>query len=89
MRKILAPLLLPLFFGLAFAEAVPSADNPEQAHADSFKKRFGAYLRHPAKSEARLNKWFRHDKFGVFIHFGAYSTLAGQYKGNSDGPPYA
>ena len=89
MRKILAPLLLPLLCGLAFAEAVPSPDNPEQAHADSFKKRFAADLRHPAESEARLNKWFRNDKFGVFIHFGAYSTLAGQYKGNSDGPPYA
>ena len=89
MIKILAPLLLPLICGLAFAEAVPSADNPEQAHADSFKKRFAADLRHPPESEARLNKWFRDDKFGVFIHFGAYSTLAGQYKGNSDGPPYA
>ena len=89
MRKILAPLLLPLLCGLAFAESAPSPDNPEQAHADSFKKRFAADLRHPAESEERLNKWFRNDKFGVFIHFGAYSTLAGQYKGNSDGPPYA
>lgn len=89
MRKTLTPLLLPLLCGLAFAETVPSADNPEQAHADSFKKRFAADLRHPPESEARLNKWFRNDKFGVFIHFGAYSTLAGQYKGNSKGPPYA
>jgi alpha-L-fucosidase len=68
---------------------VPSADNPEQAHADSFKKRFAANLRHPPESEARLNKWFRDDKFGVFIHFGAYSPLAGQYKGNPMGGPYA
>ena len=89
MKKILAPVLLPLLCGIALAEAVPSADNPEQAHADSFKKRFATDLRHPPESEARLNKWFRDDKFGVFIHFGAYSTLAGQYKGNSDGPPYA
>ena len=89
MIKILAPLLLPLLCGPAFAEAVPSADNPEQAHADSFEKRFAADLRHPPESEARLNKWFRNEKFGVFIHFGAYSPLAGQYKGNSDGPPYA
>ncbi len=89
MKKILAAILLPLLCGIAFAEAVPSADNPEQAHADSFKKRFAPGLRHPPESEARLNKWFRDDKFGVFIHFGAYSTLAGQYKGNSDGPPYA
>ncbi len=86
MRKILASLLLS---GLAFAEAVPRADNPEQAYADSFKKRFAADLRHPPESEARLNKWFRDDKFGVFIHFGAYSPLAGQYKGNPMGGPYA
>lgn len=89
MKKILAPILLPLLCGIAFAEAVPSADNPEQAHADSFKKRFAADLRHLPESEARLNKWFRDDKFGVFIHFGAYSPLAGQYKGNPMGGPYA
>jgi alpha-L-fucosidase len=89
MKKILVPILLPLLCGLAFAEAVTSADNPGQAPADSFKKRFAAGLRHPPESEARLNRWFRDAKFGVFIHFGAYSHLAGQYKGNSDGPPYA
>ena len=42
MKKILSPILLPLLCGLAFAEAVPSADNPEQAHADSFKNRMAA-----------------------------------------------
>lgn len=89
MRKILAALLLPLVCQLAVAESAPSPDNPEQAHADSFKKRFAADLRHPPESEARLNKWFRDAKYGVFIHFGAYSQLAGQYKGNTDGPPYA
>ncbi|MEN9470001.1 MAG: hypothetical protein RL630_1734 [Verrucomicrobiota bacterium] len=89
MKKLLAPLLLPLFCQLALAEAAPKPDNPEQAHADSFKKRFASDLRHPPESEARLDKWFRDAKYGVFIHFGAYSQLAGQYKGNTDGPPYA
>ena len=37
-------------------------------------------LRHTPESEARLNKWFRDAKFGAFIHFGAYSPLAGKYK---------
>lgn len=83
------PILLPLLCGIAFAEVVPSPDNPEQAHTDSFKKRLAAELRHPPESEARLNKWFRDDKFGVFIHFGAYSPLAGQYKENPMGGPYA
>lgn len=89
MKTLLAPLLLPLVCQMALAESAPKPDNPEQAHADSFKKRFASGLRHPPESEARLNKWFRDAKYGVFIHFGAYSQLAGQYKGNSDGPPYA
>lgn len=32
-------------------------------------------------SEQRL-QWFRHDKFGLFIHFGPYSLLAGEWKGH-------
>ena len=87
--NLLAALLLPLICHTALAESEPRPDNPEQASADSFTKRFAADLRHPPESEARLNKWFRDAKYGVFIHFGAYSQLAGQYKGNSEGPPYA
>ena len=41
-------------------------------------------FRHTPESEVRLDKWFRDAKFGAFIHFGAYSTLAGKYK-NGDG----
>jgi alpha-L-fucosidase len=26
-------------------------------------------------------KWFKEAKFGIFIHFGLYSQLAGEYKG--------
>lgn len=26
-------------------------------------------------------EWYRHDKFGMFIHWGPYSLLAGEYKG--------
>ena len=66
MRKILAALLLPLVCQLALAESAPSPDNPEQAHADSFKKRFAGDLRHPPESEARLIKWFCDAKYGVF-----------------------
>ena len=66
MRKILAALLQPLVCQLALAESAPSPDNPEQAHADSFKKRFAGDLRHPAESEARLIKWFCDAKYGVF-----------------------
>ena len=89
MKKILVPILLPLLCGFAFAETVPNPGSPVLAHADSFKNRIAADLRHPPEIEARLNKWFRNDKFGVFIHFGAYSQLAGQYKGKPDPHRYA
>ena len=32
-------------------------------------------------SEERM-AWFRHDKLGMFIHFGPYSALAGEWKGH-------
>ena len=31
--------------------------------------------------------WFRHDKFGMFIHFGPYSALAGEWN-NQQIPPH-
>src|SRR6185312_16123625 len=34
----------------------------------------------PAAREQRL-EWFRHDKFGLFIHWGLYSIPAGYWKG--------
>ncbi len=30
--------------------------------------------------------WFRHDKFGMFIHFGPYSALAGEWNGQAIPP---
>jgi len=35
---------------------------------------------HPLRAQDRL-EWFRHDKFGMFIHWGPYSLLAGEWKG--------
>ncbi|MDB6165426.1 MAG: hypothetical protein JWQ83_566, partial [Lacunisphaera sp.] len=34
----------------------------------------------PAAKEKRL-EWFRHDKFGLFIHWGLYAIPAGYWKG--------
>jgi alpha-L-fucosidase len=31
-------------------------------------------------------QWFRHDKFGMFIHFGPYSALAGEWNGQQIPP---
>jgi alpha-L-fucosidase len=30
--------------------------------------------------------WFRHDKFGMFVHWGPYSLLAGEWKGSRTPP---
>jgi alpha-L-fucosidase len=34
----------------------------------------------PAAKERRL-EWFRHDKYGLFIHWGLYAIPAGYWKG--------
>jgi len=39
-----------------------------------------ADLESPAAREKRL-AWFRHDKFGLFIHWGLYAIPAGYWKG--------
>ncbi len=45
----------------------------------------GAYGQAPGQSEDRL-AWFKHDKFGMFIHFGPYSHLEGEWKGERTPP---
>jgi len=35
-----------------------------------------------AAADADRMAWFRHDKFGMFVHWGPYSRLAGEWKGN-------
>jgi len=35
----------------------------------------------PVSAEQRI-QWFRRDKFGMFIHWGPYSLLAGEWKGH-------
>lgn len=40
---------------------------------------------HPARLAAADDDrmaWFRHDKFGMFVHWGPYSLLAGEWQGN-------
>ena len=34
-----------------------------------------------ASADERM-RWFRNDKFGMFIHWGPYSLLAGEWKGH-------
>ena len=69
---LLTFLLAPLFFASSLYAG-------EKRNKD-FDKIMPPTLKHPPETEARLNKWFRDSKFGAFIHFGAYSPLAGKYK---------
>ena len=55
----------------------------------TFEYRFSDDLKQTPDSQARLDKWFRDAKFGAFIHFGAYSPLAGQYKGRGANHRYS
>jgi alpha-L-fucosidase len=36
----------------------------------------------PSVSDEERIRWFRNDKFGMFIHWGPYSLLAGEWKGH-------
>jgi alpha-L-fucosidase len=36
---------------------------------------------HEQITDAERIQWFRHDKFGMFVHWGPYSYLAGEWKG--------
>lgn len=53
------------------AEAAPTVANDPILKSDPES---------PAAKEKRL-EWFRHDKFGLFIHWGLYSIPAGYWKG--------
>ncbi|MDC0177917.1 alpha-L-fucosidase [Polaribacter sp.] len=55
----------------------------------SFEYRFPSNLKQTPDSEVRLNQWYKDAKFGAFIHFGVYSTLAGAYKDNIPKARYA
>lgn len=40
------------------------------------------YLSETSKDRAKRMEWFKEARFGMFIHWGVYSVLAGNYKGN-------
>jgi alpha-L-fucosidase len=64
--KFMTPIILSSALGLAsLAAGVPAAPADPES---------------PAAKEKRL-EWFRHDKFGLFIHWGLYAIPAGYWKG--------
>ncbi|HWA25019.1 MAG TPA: alpha-L-fucosidase [Lacunisphaera sp.] len=61
--------LLLLLLTALLSPLLPAADSPAPSDPES-----------PAAKARRL-EWFRHDKFGLFIHWGLYSIPAGYWKG--------
>ena len=64
-----------------------AAKEPNPKH--DFGYRFDDDLKQTPDSIARLDKWFYDAKFGVFIHFGVYSSLEGEYKGRGSQHRYS
>ena len=67
--------------------AKKSVKAPNPKH--EFGYRFDDDLKQTPDSIARLDKWFYDAKFGVFIHFGVYSSLEGEYKGRGSQHRYS
>ena len=67
------------------AKKTPKQADPKH----DFGYRFDKDLKQTPDSIARLEKWFYDAKFGVFIHFGVYSSLEGEYKGRGSQHRYS
>src|SRR3954464_3595182 len=52
------------------ASVVPATDSPEMA-----------WWRESMKTHEQRIAWWREARFGMFIHWGVYSQLAGEWKG--------
>ena len=80
MKKTSAFIIALIVMGSTLCQAVDAPSAPKGAEPPAAAEGRLQEFRHTPESEARLNKWFRDAKFGAFIHFGPYSTLAGKYK---------
>jgi alpha-L-fucosidase len=67
--KSLIRLALPAVLFIFAVMSLRADETPSNADPES-----------PAAKEKRL-EWFRHDKFGLFIHWGLYAIPAGYWKG--------
>src|SRR4051812_40532021 len=82
--------------GMALPAAVRAADAPA-ATAESSSSQFRApspdspemqWWRDSMKTRDQRIQWWRDARFGMFIHWGVYSELAGEWKGEKV-PGYA
>ena len=77
MKKVIIIMSSALIL-IGAAAVARAADKPAPAPAPATAP--AADSESPAAKEKRL-AWFRHDKFGLFIHWGLYTIPAGYWKG--------
>ena len=88
--KLLSLILLLLALVPLQAQETARKKNPKKANPQhDFAYRFDDDLKQTPDSIARLEKWFFDAKFGAFIHFGAYSSLEGEYEGRGSQHRYS
>ena len=86
---LLSLIVVALTWGpLQAQERAKKAPRPADPKHD-FGYRFDDDLKQTPDSLARLDKWFFDAKFGAFIHFGAYSSLEGEYEGRGSQHRYS
>ncbi|MGJ8643203.1 MAG: alpha-L-fucosidase [Luteolibacter sp.] len=72
-------LILPLLAGTALTAHAAEKDNADDvaAEAEEWAKKQGGEI-------AEHMEWWKEAKFGMFIHWGAYSKAGGEWKGETD-----
>ena len=69
---------------LCMATSFAGAQTPQQPPTVAGDDDHAPLYETPAQRDARM-KWWRDAKFGMFIHYGIYSGLAGEFKGRNGG----
>ena len=89
----MSSLILPLLAATALSLPLFADESPEKPTTSSMKDAKVEAGSEGAKQSpetlARLGSWFTDAKFGVFIHFGVYSALEGEYKGRGANHAYS
>ena len=89
MKSLILPLLTTAALSLPLlATEKPEIQAPHLAEEPSSQVADKGAKPSP-ETLARLNSWFTDAKFGIFIHFGIYSALEGEYKGRGTNHAYS
>ena len=79
MNKIVMSACCGFFLGVGVAAAAPAEEsNDDQYQVDLNKK-----TKHQDSQASKRVQWFKDARFGMFIHWGLYSKLAGSYGGHT------